>query len=204
MQYFSISSYKTGKDLFSGHFTSIIKCLEAAVEKNTNLSYADLRQKNLINGNFDGANMPYTLFSGSNLTGANLSEANLTGGIFDHTDLYNTCLCYSDLINCNFIDSNFGGTDIAGSDISYSKFSTFSCLDLNFTTTKNMIGCTYLSSSKEICEMSNRPIVIKGMLSSPIIVFDTTIKIGNMIFNKDIFPFLIQTLEHQSLVHYRL
>lgn len=179
---------------------SMAACLEAAVDQNTNLSHANLSQMNLANGNFDGAYMPYALFSGTNLTGANLSEATLNGSIFDHTDLYNTCLCYSNLSNCDFTDSNFGGTDIAGADISYSKFSALSCLDLHFTTTENMIGCTYVNTAMEVCSMSNRPVVIKGMLSTPIIIFDTMIKVGNTLFKKDIFPFLIRTLEHKPLI----
>lgn len=200
MPNFSILSYKTNKELFAGNFPSMAACLEAAINKNLDLSYADLKQKNLINGNFDGAHMPYALFSGANLTGANMSEANLTGSIFDHSDLYNTCLCFTNLSKCDFRESNFGGTDISGANLSYSTFSTMSCLDLDFTMTENMNGCIYVNPTKEICSMSNRPIVIKGMLSTPIIIFDTMIKIGNTLFQKDIFPFLIRALEHTPLL----
>lgn len=201
MTYITLSSYKTRTPLFAGTYANITACLEAAIEQSINLNHIDLRHQNLSNGNFDGAYMPYADLTGANLSGANLSEAILNGGIFTNTDLYNTCLCYSDLQNCDFTSSNFGGTDICGANIDGSKFSTLSSLDLDFFSTGSMQGCCYVNDPLESCDMSCHPVVIKGLLSTPIVIFDNMIKISGSLFPKDIFPFLIQALEQQTIAH---
>lgn len=199
MGYVSLTSYKTGKPLFAGFYPSTIACLEDAIRKETDLSYIDLSHQDLSNGNFDNACMPFARMIGANLSGANLSEACLANGLFHHADLYNTCLCYSDLRACDFTDCNFGGTDITGADISFSFFSTLSCFDLDFFNAAHMQGCIFLNTESEACEMSFRPIVVKGLLSTPMIIFDKQIKIGKTIFSKDIFPSLMQILEDAPL-----
>lgn len=196
MKTYSITTYTTGKTIYSGQHASFSACLEKAIHQELDLSYADLRYKNLSSGNFDSAHMPHANFSGANLTGANLSEANLKGSLFDQTDLYNTCLCYSNISYCDFINSNFGATDIGGADISHSVFSTLSCFDLDFMTAENMEGCMYINTNKERCAMNYHPLIIKGIFTSPIVIFDTTIKIGNNIFEKNVIPLLINTLEN--------
>lgn len=202
---YNITNLKSGKTIFSGQYQSLNNCIEDAITKQIDLSYADFKYKNLSAGNFDSAHMPNADFTGANLSGANLSEANLKGSIFNQTDLYNTCFCYSDLSHCDFVNSNFGATDIGGANISYSIFSNLSCLELDFMSSENMKGCTYINTNKERCSMNYHPVIIKGIFTSPIIIFDTTIKIGNNIFEKNVIPLLINTIENMtnSLPHNR-
>lgn len=199
MTIFSIVSHKTGKTIYSGAFSSMRHCIQDAIERKIDLSYADLRHCDLTNGNFDGAVMPYAILSGANLSGANLSEATLHHSIFTHTDLYNTCLFGSDLHACDFSQANFGGTDICDTDISHSIFSTLSCLDLDFMNVRDMSGCEYITHDEQpqYCAMSKHPVIIKGLFHTPIVIFDQVIKVGGQIFHKDVFPFLIYTLEQQ-------
>ncbi|MCB1782770.1 MAG: pentapeptide repeat-containing protein [Alphaproteobacteria bacterium] len=182
MENFRLIRHTDQELIFEGQFASLTNCLEQAIRENTDLSHIDLKNKNLSGGNFDGAYMPGALLSGTNLTGANISECCLRGGVFHHASLYNTCLCETDLRACDFRDSNFGATDITGADISFSRFSTLSCFDLAFETTQNMLGCTFESPDGHKCKMSESPLILRGIMSSPIIVMDQTVRIGGDIW----------------------
>lgn len=200
MNSFSLFSTRSKTKIFSGLYPSFTACLEDAVLKNINLENIDLRHQNIVNANLDGAYMPMADFTGTNLSGANLSEAILQKSIFHHTALYNCCLCLSDLRYSNFTDADFGGTDISGADIRYSKFSTLSCLDLDFANVSMMEGCSFINIVGIACEMSNTPIVLKGILGSPIVIFDKSVKIGNEFFSTDIIPNVLNVIKN-CLLH---
>lgn len=185
MEQYNLETHTDKKTIFSGTFKSWIDCLETAVERKIDLTNINLKNKNLSNGNFDGAFMPGACLKGTNLSGANLSESCLRGSIFHHASLYNTCLCEADLRACDFRDSNFGATDIAGADISFSRFSTLSCFDLSFAQTQSMLGCSFESSQGHKCKMSSHPIVLKGIINTPIVIMDQTVKIGQNILCRE-------------------
>ena len=193
-----IKSYKTHKILFSGYYSSVTECIEDAVTQKVDLSFADLSNQNLSNGNFDGAKLSGALMSGANLTGANFSESNLQNVLFTDTSLYNTCFCYSDLSASNFKNASFGATDIAGCDLRECEFSTLSCFSLDFTSIKTMHGSTYHSSNGTLCAMSSRPIVMNGILNSPIIIMDHVTKIGHRLFPKEMMWHIPMILKHST------
>ncbi len=188
MHNFKLYKYTNNEEIFSGFYNSFSECIEDAVEKNIDLSFINLKNKNLSNANLDGAKMPAALFNGTNLTGANLSEANLKGSIFYNCSLYNTCMSYSDLQNCDFRYANFGATLINGANIKNSVFYTLSCFDLDFYFTANMDGCMFAMPDGELYDMSYPPIILKGFMNTHIIVLDNKIKIGTKILPKKILP----------------
>ncbi len=199
MQNFVLNNYTDNKELFSGGYSSFIECLEDAIEQNIDLSSIDLKNKNLSNANLDGANMPMAYLAGANLTGANLSEANLRNSVFYNCSLYNTCLSYSNLQGCDFRDANFGATLIEGANIQKCIFSTLSCFDLDFYFTDNMSGCLFVTADGAPHNMSNPPIILRGLMNTHIVVLDNTIKIGAKILPRKILPKLINLLYSHAL-----
>lgn len=169
MRVYTIQSTRNGNPLFEGTFNSFSACLEAAVNENINLDYANLRRQNLSNANLDDARLTHADFTGANLTGANLSEARLLGANLSGTALFNTCFAYSDLQHCIFEHSEFGGTDITGTNLSFSHFAGISCFALNFTDVMNMKNCTFKDTSGRLMKTSAPPVVIFGINSKPII-----------------------------------
>lgn len=190
-----IRSYKNNRILFSGNYPSVTECIEDAITLNVDLSFADFRNLNLSNGNFDGAYMPGSLLTGCNLTGANLSESHLRGCEFSFASLYNTCLCYSDLSYCDFLSTTFGATDIAGADIRHCQFTTLSCFDLDFWNVRDMDHCAYITPDGVTCEMSSCPVIIKGLLHTPIILMDTVAKIGSVLIPREDIPAIASFIE---------
>ncbi len=199
MQNFVLNNYIDNKELFSGVYNSFLECIEDAVERNIDLSYINLKNENLSNANLDGANMPRALLSGANLTGANLSEANLMGSMFHNCSLYNTCLSYSNLYGCDFRGANFGATLIEGVNIQKCIFSTLSCFELEFYFVDNMSGCIFTTTDGFQHNMSRPPIILKGLMNTPVIILDDTIKIGAKILPRKILPKLISLLSSHIL-----
>lgn len=170
-----------GPVLFEGQYPDFLKCLEDAIAQKAMLDTVDLRNRNLANANLDEARMRNADLSGCNLTGVNLSEADMQGSNFSNTALYNACLCESDLRDCNFEDAIFGGTDMAGARISGSRFSTLSTFHLDFLGVRDMEGCVFKNPCGASSTMSKPPVVIHGLMSSPIVLFDGHVKIGNLL-----------------------
>jgi hypothetical protein len=181
MRNIQITSVISNKILYEGKFRSVKACLEQAARDKANLEGADLRHANLANANLDEIILPRAILSGSNMSGANLSEAVLTDVDFSSTALYNACLCGSDLRRCNFTDASFGATDIAGANIAGSRFSTLSSFHLDFSAAEDMRGCIFHDPAGPPCAMSRPPVVISGLLSAPVIIFDRHIKIGGCV-----------------------
>ncbi len=199
MQNFVLNNHTDNKELFSGSYSSFIDCLEDAIAQNIDLNYIDLKNKNLSNANLDGANMPMAHFAGANLTGANLSEANLRGSVFYNCSLYNTCLSYSNLQECDFRGTSFGATLIEGANIQECIFSTLSCFDLDFYFTDRMNGCLFVTADGAPHNMSNPPVILKGLMNTHIVILDNTIKIGAKILPRKILPKLINLLYSHAL-----
>ncbi len=197
MNNYTLKTYHENKTIFEGKYPSFIDCIEDAVNQNINLSYLNLKNKNLSNANLDGAHMPYADFKGANLIGCNLSECELQNSIFNDCTLYNTCFAYSDLINSAFLGAGFGATLIDGCNIQNCTFSTLSCFDLNFQLSRAMIGCRYIASNYKHHDMSEPPIILKGLLNTPIIILDKTIKIGGQFFPyEDALPSIRNLIEN--------
>lgn len=170
MKTHTIHSARTNTLLYRGHFKNFKDCLEQAVREGADLSHADLSKRNLGNACLDDGFLEGADFSGCNLTGANLSETCLRGASFRGADLYNVCMACADLSHCNFEDAAFGATDISGSDISFSRFSTLSCFTLDFTAARRLENCVYSGEESTALSWSAPPVIVRG-LGRKILVF---------------------------------
>ncbi len=171
MPHLQLTSYRTGDILYQGNFATARACVEQAATEGVRLDYVDLRHANLSHAALDDVIMRHALLDHANLTGANLSEADLTGSSIKNATLHGACLCFSTLDNCNFEDSLFGGTDIAGCRLQNTEFSSFSAFSLNFIDTESLTKCTYRTSNGTICTFSRPPLAING-LTMPVILMD--------------------------------
>ncbi len=176
--YYEILSNKNGAALHQGQFNSLRHCIETAIYAGIDLSYANLRHKDLQNGNFDDGILNHADFTGSNLTGANLSEAQLSHAIFTNTDLYNTCLAYSCLASANFKSANFGATDITQANLAHASFAGLSAFTLDFRLAQDIRGCNYTAPDGTVCSFSQPPMIIHGQLK-PCAILDNHIIYGN-------------------------
>ncbi|MGH1456971.1 MAG: pentapeptide repeat-containing protein [Alphaproteobacteria bacterium] len=196
MNYYALKTYTDKKRLHEGYFETFTQCIEDAVKKNIDLNHVDLRGENLSNANIDGAIMNDALFESANLTGANMSECLLNNSNFQNCTIYNTCFAYSDMNNVDFTGASFGATLIDGCNLKDCLFSTLSSLDLNFSLTASMQGCQFTEENGQTHPMSAPPIILKGFISTPIVIFDETVKIGNNIFSNDIAPALLKMMDN--------
>ena len=170
MKNYKIARHDTSQTLFCGYFKDFKTCLETAISNKINLHYADLSAQNLTNANLDDGVLSHADFSKTNLSGANLSETYCKGANFSESSLFNTCFAYSNLNNCNFTDAEFGATDIIGSIIDGATFSTLSAFTLNFTTTRQMKDCHFITEHGEHIEFSEPPITIQGLSKQPTMI----------------------------------
>ncbi len=194
MPHFELRKHTTNELIYNGNYSSFTQCLENAVKHNIDLSHINLCGKNLTNANLDNATMPCAIFNNSNLTGANLSEANLRDASFKNCPLFNTCFAYSSMENCDFTGAEFGATHISGAVITGSTFSTLSCFELELPLTQNMTGCLYIMPDGSSHLMSAPPIVVKGVLNTPVVMLDRVIKIGEKTFPKLLLPKILHML----------
>ncbi len=158
----SIRSGKGTKLLYEGNFDTFRACTEQAVRENIDLAGANLRNQNLANACLDDGLFSRADFTGANLSGANLSEASLRGACLAGCDLYNTCLAYTDLRECDFQNASFGATDISGAALGGAHFSTLSCFSLDFASADEMENCRFTGETGESFALSSPPIVIRG------------------------------------------
>ncbi len=179
MTYYALRSTRDSTVLYEGHFHSFVACLEQAVREKTPLPSLDLSHKNLSNAMLDDAILPYADLRHTNLTGTNLSESDLKEANFEGATLYNTCLALSNLTACNFENASFGATDIHNTILSHARFSTLSCFSLDFTHTRRMEHCEFITPDGQICKMSRPPIVIRGLGKAPLILLDDTVRAGH-------------------------
>lgn len=175
---YKLKNHLTKKTLFEGSFPSLRACVEKAVELNTDLTEVDLSFANLSNAAMDNAYMPRSVLKGANLTGTNLSEATLDYSDFTDSALYNACLCLSSLTHCRFLGASFGATDIAGAIISGATFSTLSALNLDFFHAFAIKNCFFSDSDGKRTSFSKPPIVINGIMNTPVVIFENCIHIG--------------------------
>jgi hypothetical protein len=172
-----IKNHRTGKIIFEGRFPLLRDCVEEAQRDNVCLDFADLSRANLVNASLDEASLRHARFHDANLMGANMSEASLDGADFTNAALHNACLCSSSLTNCHFDGTLFGATDIAGSKIDRSVFSTLSAFHLNFQDALSMQGCVFINPCGTYSTMSQPPLTVGG-LRYPVVIMDHHIKIG--------------------------
>ena len=114
---------RTNHTLFEGDFSSLARCLEAAIEARADLRHADLIDADLRHANLRPANLIYADLSGADLSGANLSGAKLGGANLIYANLSGANLIDAKLIDANLIYANLiyadlGRADLSGADLS--------------------------------------------------------------------------------------
>lgn len=195
MVYIALKTRQDHRILFAGYYDSVAACLEDAVCKKIRLDHVDLRGQLLINANLDDAIMPHADLSGANLSGANLSEAQLQHAVFENSMLYNTCLSYSNLSHAHFSYTQFGGTLIDGSVIKNCIFAGQSFFTLAFQTSHTFKSNIYHDQCGERHSMNSTPIVINGILETPIMICDEVLHINGQTIHKSAlstYPALVQ------------
>lgn len=194
-----LRSRKDETILYEGRFETPQECLEEAVSNRVALDCVDLRNLNLSNANLDDAIMPNADLSFANLSGANMSEAYLRGSNFSGAALYNTCFYDSNLSACDFTDTSFGATDIFGTILSHSQFSTLSCFSLEFSSVRQMSGCIFINPDGRICRMSKPPVVVSGVGAHKLILMDDHAKTGHNLIDHARLKPLIEKLSTRTL-----
>lgn len=179
MQHISIKSHKTNDIIYEGSYANMRSCVEAAIIKNIDLSYADLQYEDLRNANLDGGRFVGSLFNHCNLTGANLSESNLRSCQFSNSTLYNCCLAYSDLAGSVFENSDFGATDVTHSILQGCSFSGLSSFTLSFHSAQSIEGSVFKTVDGIKVNMNVAPIVIHGLDAAPLIIFQHDMLLGH-------------------------
>jgi uncharacterized protein YjbI with pentapeptide repeats len=129
---------RTNHTLFEGDFSSLARCLEAALEARADLRHADLRHADLIDvdlrgadlsgadlghadlGHADliGANLRRADLIGADLSGANLIYANLSGADLHHANLSDADLYHANLSDADLYHANLRGANLRGADLS--------------------------------------------------------------------------------------
>ncbi len=167
----AITHFRTGETLFEGPFKSLGHAVEAAIEDDISLAFADLRHANLINAQMDGAILDSAQLTDANLLGANISEASLHRTSFKNAQMHSTVLCESIIEAANFEGTLFGATDIASAQIRRCLFNTLSTFSLNFRDADLVHLNGFMAAQEQLCEFSRPPLILGG-LAYPIICLD--------------------------------
>jgi hypothetical protein len=119
---------RTNHTLFEGDFSSLARCLEAAIEARADLHHADLGGADLSDANLRGANLRHAdLYHanlrdanliGADLRHANLRDANLRGADLHYADLRDADLYHANLRDADLYHANLRGADLSGADLS--------------------------------------------------------------------------------------
>lgn len=163
MQDISIRHIRNGQILFNASCPDLRTCVETAIARGINLSYADLRYANLTNAQMDGAILDHADLGEANLTGANISEAQLKHTCFRNAQLQGVIFCESLLFCTDLRGAQCGGTDISAAQLIRCQFDTLSALDLNFRDSDLIKNCTFTNSDQTLYRFSKPPVVIKGL-----------------------------------------
>lgn len=158
-----IITLKTTSDitLYEGRHATLGEAIEAAIAKNISLDHIDLSHSNLRNVTMDGVSIAGGNFTEADLTGANLSESVFTNCNFSGARLVDTCLCYSNMSNCNFKYAEFGATDISMCALHSCTFEGWSTFRLDFDKAQILTNLTFTYYSN-ILPFSEPPIVINS------------------------------------------
>ena len=117
-----ISSWWTGKILFSGEYTNQRECVEDAVNKNTDLHRARLDGARLDGARLDGARLDGASLDGARLDGASLDSAmldgaSLVGAMLDHASLNGASLVGASLVGASLVRASLVGASLVGASL---------------------------------------------------------------------------------------
>jgi uncharacterized protein YjbI with pentapeptide repeats len=108
--------------LFEGDFSSLARCLEAAIEARADLIDVDLGGADLSGATLRDSNLRRANLLGADLIDADLYQSNLSGATLRHSNLRRANLSrsdlrHADLYHSNLIDANLIGTDLGHADL---------------------------------------------------------------------------------------
>lgn len=200
----SIVHAKTKTILFEGHFNNDKDCLEAAIQENVNLDYADLSSKNLSQANLDGLQISHGDFHGSNLQGCNISEASIRHCRFDNANMISSCLAESDIQSSYFHHTEFGANITTDLNLESCRFSGLSFANMRLSPARRIKNCGYQTNDNTILLFSKTPIVIEGAFDVAFILFDHHCLIGHRYFPIEVFhrlhPWLLTIRSAEGLL----
>ncbi len=157
--------------LYEGNHADITSAIEFCIQNNIPLNAIDLSFQKIYPINLDGVCIQGASFRETDLTGANMSEAKFTDCDFSGATLIDVCLCYTDLVRCNFKYTTFGHTDISMASLDSCAFEGWSALSLDFHTAFKLTELTY-THHQDVCPFYSPPTLIHHQ-GQQIAVFDT-------------------------------
>lgn len=170
--------------LYHGKHDSIIATIEDAYTEGHSLNRANLNGAKINNITLDGLEAHDMHFINANMSGANLSETTLTNCNFSGAHLVDACLAEATLKSCILDYAMFGGTDISGAQFINCHFAGLSCFSLNYMSAAYLERLIYRNDDTQEVEFSQPPIVINGVNTTPIILFDRHTKIEDGLFER--------------------
>lgn len=154
---------ESGKTLYEGRFSTIRRCVEAAVLDRVDLSGADLRKANLRYAMLDGALMEGACLWGAQLSYADMSEGDFSGSDLRTACLKDICLAQSLLVRCDMRGSYMKGAIVTDSDFTGAQFSCPSMFAVRWSEARSLAGATYWHQGEKACAMNTAPVVVTGM-----------------------------------------
>lgn len=169
-----------GKILFEGKFTNVKSGVEQAVEQGINLEKIDLRKANLAGAYLDDAKMAGACFWGANLASTDMTGGDFTNADFRAANFLDTCLAEANCENANFEGAYFSRTIMTDTNLTNCQFSCPSLFTLNLSDIQSLKGSIYSHLGEQDCNLSNIPLIIRGLPKQMIILDDSVIWGGSV------------------------
>lgn len=119
---FEIKDYTNGNVMHKGEEMTEVRFIQSLVKSGADLSYADMRGKQLGGANFTGGNFRKANFGGAHVAYANFTGANLSESHFDKTNASGAIFYRSDLEGAAFWDADLTGATFHLTDLEYTIF----------------------------------------------------------------------------------
>ncbi len=184
--------------IFEGKALSIKQEVENAVEQGVCLNNVNLRGVDLSKANLDYAQMSGACLWGANLSGTNMSHGNFDNVDFRTANLSHSCLAYSDCHKSDFRGSYFSNTIVEQTDLSDALFSCPSIFSIDLIRAKALEGALYNHMGEKMCDLSNAPLIIRGLDKQIVFMNDSTI-IGADLYRKTSNRFIKKILKNKSI-----
>lgn len=152
-----------GKTLFEGRFSTLRRCVEAAIDDNIDLTGVNLRRARLRHACLDGGRLAGACLWGAQLAHAQMSGADFTGADFRLSDLKDACLAQSSCRGCDFRGAYFTGAIVRDSYFDAAEFSCPSIFSVPWEEAASLKGAVYWHKGEVPCALSRAPLVISGL-----------------------------------------
>lgn len=164
--------------LFEGRFTTLRRCVEAAIHDNIDLTGVNLRGGMLRHACLDGARMRGACLWGAQLEKVQMSGGDFTGADFRTAYLKEACIAQSSCEGCDFRGAYFTGAIVRDSYFDAAEFSCPSIFTVPWEEAAGLHGAVYWHRGEVACALSKVPLVISG-LPRRIVMMENHVLIGN-------------------------